>query len=111
MTQAQENEMTWYGENAAAISFIFSNRKEYAEISGEIGNDIYGHVPIWRECARAAKIFSDEAAPYQANIDYFWLEAIEDFADKFIAAFVVDGAVAEEDLHRWAAGSIEKCRK
>jgi hypothetical protein len=111
MPDTNLSDLTWYGEAVAAISFIFSNRKEYAEISGEIGNDFYGYVPIWRECAAAAKIFMNEAAIYKPNMDYFWLPAIEDFADKFISAFAAERAVAEDDLHRWAAAAIEKNRK
>lgn len=110
MTQAQEKEMTWYGEAVVAISFIFANRKEYAEISGEIGNDFYGYVPMWRECARAAKIFADEAAHYKENQDYFWFAAIENFAVKFIETFSMGGAVPENTLRGWAAAAIEKNR-
>ena len=111
MTDTILSDLTSYGEAVAAISFSFAERKEdYDFVAKNYGNEIGGFVGIWSECATAAKIFEEEAAPYTAGEDFYWIEAIEEFAAQFISAFVDGGVPAEDDLHRWAAGAIEKCR-
>lgn len=76
---------TNYGENVAAISaIVHQNPEAYQEAYEKVADDVGGFVGIWSICAEAAKVFTKEESPYTAGEDFYWIEAVENFADKIL---------------------------
>ena len=101
---------TDYGENVAAISaIIHRNPEAYQTAYDKIADDIGGFVGIRNICAEAAKVFTEEEAPYTAGEDFYRIEAIEEFAHQLLWCLQNDEVPESERLHRRAAGAIEKC--
>lgn len=97
--------------NAAAIMFHWMDcRDRYQKFYDDVGDSVGGFVGIQEEAARAAVIFTEEASVYTPGEDYYWVEAIEAFADKAQDWIHAMKEVGDDDLHRMAAGSIEQSR-
>lgn len=106
----QMEDLTNYGENVAAITAnIHQDKETYQEIYETLADDVWGFVWIRSLCAESAKAFTIEESPYTAWEDFYWIEAIEEFSHLIIGC-LKSGEVPEvEKMHRFAAGSIEKC--
>lgn len=101
---------TNYGENVAAISaIIHQNPETYEEVYESIADIVGGFAGIWDYCAEVAKIFTEEEWLYIAGVDYYRIEAIEDYADKLLWYLQVGEIPTSEHLHNLAAWAIEKC--
>ena len=93
-----------YGENVAAISAnMHQNQEIYQEIYDTISDDVGGFVGIWSICAESAKVFTEEELPYTAGEDFYWIEAIEEYAHQIMGC-LQNGEVPEiAHMHRLAA--------
>lgn len=99
-----------YGENVAAIAaMVHENKETYQEIYDLLADKVGGFVGIWSICADAAEVFSNEEAIYTAGEDFYWIEAIDDYAHKIICYLQTSVVPSTEDMHRLAAGAIEGC--
>jgi len=97
-----------YGENVAAISaMIHENKDIYQGIYDVLPDDVGGFVGIWSFCATAAQVFSDEEAPYVAGEDFYWIDAIEDYAQKMICSLQTAKLPTIHEMQRWAVGALD----
>lgn len=103
------HDLTSYGENVAAIAAAIHG-SDYDAIYARCSENIGGFVGIWNLCAIAAQAFSNMEAPYTAGEDYYWIEAIDDYAAVLCDCLLAGNIPCAQSLHAFAANSIEKCR-
>jgi hypothetical protein len=99
-----------YAENAAAIMFDWRDDTDaYLEMYDTYKDQFGGFAGIYCIAADAAVAFTKEASSYVPGEDYYWIEAIEDFALKTLSYLQVGEIPSIDDMHLIAAGCIEKC--
>ncbi len=105
------NDVKSYGENVAAITaHIHENKDQYDKLYALIADKVGGFVGIWSMCADAAFVFSEEEKPYTAGEDFYWIEAIEGYAQSLTGYWAIGNLLTIPDMRRLAAGAIEKNR-
>lgn len=96
-----------YGENVAAIAARLHEDKEtYQGIYDNLADQLSGFVGIWRLCADAAAVFSEEEALYTAGEDFDWIAAIDGYAGKLMGCLQIGEIPAISDMRRLAGRAI-----
>lgn len=108
MKTIPEEELIEIGESIAAVSaLIHENQDNYQDILERLPPEVGGFVGVWELCAKAGYAFYQEAALFAAE-EFYWVEAMEGFADQ-IQNYLLTGTIPQvADLHRLATGNIEK---
>lgn len=107
----EETDIREYLENAVAIMFDWKdNHEAYQEMYDTYQDRFEGFLGIQHIAVDAAIAFTVETLPYTAGEDYYWVEAIEEFAFKTFSSLQCGEVPTNDDLHLWAAGCIDKCK-
>ncbi len=82
-----------YGQNVAAITAVFCrDPASYQTIQDAIDNQKNGNVGLWEILAQAGLIFTQEEVAHTTTEEFYWHNAIEDFADK-VCRHLLEGKV------------------
>lgn len=114
---AHQIDLTNYGENVAAImARAFESVNHNGDVvwtalyAAQKDND-GGFVGIWSNIAYAAKIFTEVEENHTEGEDKnWWLEAVEEFAFRFLTEYEQDGMLTPERLNILAESVIESAK-